>query len=121
MAASREEEVQQWMDTLFPVNGERWVRIKIMDQDKAAKVMWMPMDEKNAAPYIEKYGFFTTALSFRDEYTPQIAALFDLKTDIIGELYGQVPDYILQNIKHKIDARMEDLKRHTIKTEIPEI
>lgn len=83
--------------------------------------MWMPMDEKNAAPYIEKYGFFTTALSFRDEYTPQIAALFDLKTDIIGELYGQVPDYILQNIKHKIDARMEDLKRHTIKTEIPEI
>jgi len=115
----RDGEVQQWMDTLFPVGGERWVKIKVIDQDKAAGVLWMASSEDRAKPKIDKYGFFTTALSFREEYTPQIAALFDLKTELIGELYGLVPDYILQNMKAKFDAKMEELKKYTIKTEIP--
>lgn len=115
-----DDERQNIIDSLFPVGKERWIKVEIRDQEKAIKTLWMPMDEKRAQPYVDKFGFRVTALGCRDEYTPQISAIMDLKGEVVGQLYGYVPDYILENVNNLFKQKMDELKTYTIKTEITE-
>lgn len=92
------------------------MKIKIVDQDKAIKLLWMPMDDERAKPYIEKNGFQVTALTFKEEWSPQVAALLDLKEDIIGHSYGQIPDHLIEFINNKFKQKIEELKSHLITT-----
>jgi len=111
-----DQEVEDIKNSLFPVGQERWIRVKYYDRDKAIKILWMPMDEKRAEPYVEKHGFYVTAIGVRDEYIPQVSALMDLKGEVIGCLHGNVQDSILNHINDLFKNRIDDIKRYTIKT-----
>lgn len=115
-----DKEKQEWMDSLFPVNGERWIKIQFVDQEKSFKAFFMPMNDEKCAPYVEERGYRTTALTFREEYTPQVAALMDLKSDLFGFLHGQVDEWVVEQVNSIINKRMDELKRHLIVTEVPE-
>ena len=116
-----ENQKQQWLDDLFPVNGEeRWIKVRCHNQEKAVKLLWMPMDDERAKPFVEANGFQVTALSFREEYTPQVSALYDLKADIIDALSGRVPEDVVEGINGLIRNKIEEVKRHVIKTETPQ-
>jgi len=111
-----DQEKQDISDSLFPVNGERWIKIHIIDQEKTTKLLWMPMNDEMAKPYAEQAGFRTIAIGMRDEYTPQVSALMDLKGEIISKLYGLIPEYILEDVNNRFRDKIEELKKHTIKT-----
>ena len=110
----KDEEYKAILESLFPVGKERWIKVLYKDFDWCVKNLRITnTDKPSNIP-----GFEVTALGVRDEFVPQIAAMLDLKADVVEFLYDKVPEQILNHVNELFRTHMSDLKSHTI-TEVP--
>ncbi len=111
------KERQDMIDSLYPVGQERWIKIKFHDQDKAMKAFrWYGTENDQSRKFIEEHGYELTALSFREEYKPQMAAILDLKEEIIGSFYSTIQTEHLERINNLFKHKLEELQRNIIQT-----
>ena len=108
-----DKEKQQWMDSLYPVGKERWVKLKYLDQKKAMQHIRIrqgdPVNEVE-----EAQGFVVTAMGFLDEFNPQVAAIMDLRGHIVGQLLGTLDQYTADQIDSIFLAKIAEIKNNTI-------
>ena len=115
-----ENEVEDMLNMVYPVGEERWVKVKYLDRDKAMKSFRF---RSNPKPHKEdeENGYVVTAIGMRDEYTPQIQAILDLKGDIamflLHSLNPEDPnrESILDNVNSLFKEKLETIKEQTIK------
>lgn len=105
-----EKERDEFLDSMYPVGKERWVKVKYLDRDKCMQVFRWPDDK------VDEQGYLITALGVRDEYTPQIAALVDLQADVIAYLSHVLSESELHIVNELFRQRMDEVKSHTIRT-----
>lgn len=114
------QEHEEMLDSLFPVGQERWIKVKYLDRDKCLKAFFMRTPPNETAERHQEQGYEITAIGVKDEYTPQISALKDVKDSVIALLYGQVSDTFLSAINEQFTAVMDDLKERTIQASAQE-
>lgn len=109
-----EEEARELRDSIYPVGKERWIKVRILNQDKTMNSLrW---NDKNA----EELGYEVTAITLLDEHIPQISALMGVKDRISGMLYGRVEQSVISAIRYDIDGAIDSLKaRAIVEKEIP--
>jgi len=96
-----EQDNDDWLKAFYPLNKERWIRVKYTDPKKAMKVIRF-----NSAHFTNdpELGFEVTTIGVRDDYTPQIEALLSLKKDmdylnLLGGEQGTICDMIDEKIQ----------------------
>lgn len=119
------DDSQSILESLFPVGQERWVKVKYLDLDKAIKAFRLN-NGNMAKGHEEELGYEVTAIGIRDEYTPQVSALMDIKEDIIGAItslgYNLGPENqwmaerLHETINGMLKNKIEELKERTIHT-----
>lgn len=107
MKLTKNEYIQGWYDTLFPLNKDVWLKIKTINQTKCFKLFSLAKsDEDN-----KNDGFIVSALDYKEDEPPQVAALIDLKSQI---LMMDLPEYELDIITNKFNSKIAELKQNYI-------
>jgi hypothetical protein len=101
------KQAQQILDSMFPVGKERWVKVKYIDQEKSMETLnlFNSTPEQDAAR-----GFSVQAISCLDEHEPQVAALFELKGNLMSILDGAVDEYYMNEVIAAIQYKMDEIK-----------
>jgi len=105
-----DEESKSLIESLYPVGKERWIKVKFRDFKKSMKAFSIRETEEEI---IEK-GYETRAIGVRDDYTPQISALQDIKDELVSMFLGRLYDYELTSIAEIINSKKQDLKERLI-------
>lgn len=99
-----ERESTRILESLYPVGEERWIKVKYLDFEWCAQhLRCIPKkedDEKN------EIGFEVTAVSVREDYTPQVEALDFVKDELFKSLeymLDPTPEKVLEMAKHHIE------------------
>lgn len=104
-----DEEAEDLKNSIFPVGKERWIKFKFIDRDKCMKTFrW-----KNGEEY-DGQGYAVTALGLRDEYTPQISAIMDLRENVCGHLLDVLNYEQVQSIHRLFNEKIKEVKERTI-------
>ena len=70
--------MDDFLTQLFPQDAERWIKVKYTDPEKAMGVIRL-----NSPTFSNDHnGIEVVAIGVRDDYTPQIEALVELKADL---------------------------------------
>lgn len=118
-----EKERKGIIDSLYPVGGERWIKVKYLDQEKSMKSLSWNSSSPEPTENDRKRGFQMMAIGVKDEYIPQISALVDLKDDVIGKLSRvmELNNPLLSDINYIFREKIEELKSRVIMVEAPKI
>ncbi len=89
---------------IFPEGKERWIKFKYLDSNKVSKFI------RFNSPYFsnDDKGFEVTSIGLRDEYTPQIEMLLELKKELLTD-YEIVGSGSGPKIELMIDNKIEKL------------
>lgn len=104
-----------FLESLFPIGEERWVKVKYLDFKKCVRTFNVGPNEERKKEISDETGFECTAIGIRPEYTPQVSALLDLKEDIIASLSFVLTDYQLENLNRIFKEKIEEVKQRTIR------
>lgn len=96
-----EKECTKLLEHLFPVGKERWIKVRYMD------FRWCLEHLHPNGLKKSDLGFVVTSVSVRDEFSPQLSALQDVKEAIIGLLYSKVPETLLETVNNIFTAKMD--------------
>lgn len=104
-----------FLDSLFPIGEERWVKVKYLDRTKCIRAFNVGPNRDRIKEISDETGFECTAIGIRPEHTPQISALMDLKEDIISKLSYVLEEYDLMELNRMFKEKIEELKERTIR------
>lgn len=102
---------------LFPVGEERWVKMKYTDFEKACSTFGLYGRKELKERQMEHIGAEVLAIGCRPENVPQIAAIMDLKEDILGSLINHIPEEKIKEINSIFKLKCDELKRRAIHAE----
>lgn len=117
-----DEETEDLLNTIYPIGEERWVKVKYLNRDNARKSFRFRSSGEETKEDQDN-GYIVTAIGVRDEYTPQVQAILDLKTDVASYLLNYLDpndinhEQILDTVNTIFKEKMNDVKQHTIKTD----
>lgn len=104
-------EANDILESLFPVGQERWIKVKYLDLKKCINAFHPYAKESRE----KDLGYETTAIGVRDDYTPQVSALMDIRDDITTLLLNNgVEGYILDSVRNILKNKIEEVKERTI-------
>jgi hypothetical protein len=79
------DEREQLLDAVFPVGGERWIKVKYLDRDKAIKAFHINGSPEHAA----ELGYEVVTLAIVPEFQPPRDLLLDLK-DKLADVHDTI-------------------------------
>lgn len=85
----RQNEAADMMKSLYPIGKKRWIRVVFRDFEWCKKHLhWFHKDseEKN------ELGMDVIAIGIRDDVNPQVAALQELRGELISFMYNSESD-----------------------------
>lgn len=112
-----DDESEAMMNSMFPVGQERWIKFRYLDRDKCIKAFLRSMspNHEKSRQLAEESGYEVTAIGVRDEYTPQISALMDIKDLLPGlENYTHI-ESVLDAVRYLLNEKIDELKARMIK------
>lgn len=99
----RDQEVQEYIDGIYPLKGDRWFRIKILDQDKCIKSLRISRDDKIDA----EQGYSVQEISCVAG-DPGVRKLEELRDALIAE-FNQKIEYLKSHYAHQTETQsLED-------------
>ena len=105
------------LDMVFPVGEERWIKVKYLNLEKCIKAFKLSNYTKPEND--KKIGYKVTAIGIREEYIPQVAALIEIKDELLNLLNGvfeDIDDYRFVAIRNLFKSKIEEISKRTIRT-----
>jgi len=104
------DEIKEIFDAIWPVGGQRWIKVKIHDQGKAMETFRF----HKSGEVIFEYGVEATAIGRKPENVPQISAILDARDKVVSLLHGRVSDHVLDEVRDIFKLESDEVKRRSI-------
>ena len=102
------------INELFEKDRERWLKVKFLDTEKCIKA-FVPAFISSADDLIKGQGYEVLSISVNEEHLPQVAALVEMKMNVLGRLSHHVPDKVVADLVDLFNSKIEEVKQYTSK------
>lgn len=116
---SDKEKGDDLLDQLFPVGGERWIKVKYHDKEKSIKAFTWRNDQKENERLIAEKGYETLSIGVKPEFEPQVSAIMDLQDEVLQIVLGMVnydtDNYNLNTIREVFKDKIKEVSERCVK------